>query len=559
MRTLGILLSLVILTICGTAFAETAKDITANVVTDAITVLPDRAEVHRIGGYDAPAGPHSVVVRGFEQTFDWRSLRVRVSGDTEPVLVAVNIANMPVVKSDNAKIEELIAAVELINQQIEDKTATREAISCRLSLVVKLAEHSRRVLELQLASGVTQLTGYTDKIKLYAGMEGECRSRIGALDLELADLRIAQKQAQDKLNAVISEQRRTETVATIEMDGKAGKTIVELTYFVGHASWYPIYDLNMVTSGKASVDVAYKAVVTQSTGVAWEGVDLTLSTSVPSTAIAMPDLVPWQVSIYDPMAEMTRHMLRKAAAMERAAAPSRASKDKKSDRLAESEDVEEEAEMMEDADEMGVMTIDTGGLAVAFKLEEKVSLEPGNYAQFTVGSFKLDAQVHNYITPAVDTDVYIRAVTKNTSAFPMLPGRANCYIDGMLSCTTDLSRYDLGAEMKLAFGIEKRIKVKQIDIPDKLDDKGSRKRLEIVHKYKIESSAAVALDLVVVEAIPVSDNDKIKVNGHKFSDKPAERTDQDICTWKMTIAPASKRELVIEYYIEYPAEWEIYF
>ena len=64
-----------------------------------------------------------------------------------------------------------------------------------------------------------------------------------------------------------------------------------IKYNVTNAGWFPIYDLKAETIN-TPLQLSYKAHVYQTTGINWEGVNLTLSTSDPNTNNIKPDLNP---------------------------------------------------------------------------------------------------------------------------------------------------------------------------------------------------------------------------------------------------------------------------
>src|SRR5690606_24584370 len=75
---------------------------------------------------------------------------------------------------------------------------------------------------------------------------------------------------------------------------KAGSLDLALAYTVAGASWGPTYDVR-VTAGSKELSLGYAAMVRQSTGEDWHGVNLTLSTARPAIGGTPPELAPWYV------------------------------------------------------------------------------------------------------------------------------------------------------------------------------------------------------------------------------------------------------------------------
>ena len=74
---------------------------------------------------------------------------------------------------------------------------------------------------------------------------------------------------------------------------------------VRQASWSSLYDVRADISstsgsgkeGSPSVNLNYRANITQSTGENWEGVSLTLSTASPLLGSPVPKVQPWRIAV----------------------------------------------------------------------------------------------------------------------------------------------------------------------------------------------------------------------------------------------------------------------
>lgn len=86
----------------------------------------------------------------------------------------------------------------------------------------------------------------------------------------------------------------TEVIVEIDVD-KATKGEFFFSYISPRASWKPYYDMRSNGIGEP-VRLEAKALVTQSTGIAWDNVDLVLSTNDPYENSAEPILNPWYLN-----------------------------------------------------------------------------------------------------------------------------------------------------------------------------------------------------------------------------------------------------------------------
>jgi uncharacterized protein (TIGR02231 family) len=94
--------------------------------------------------------------------------------------------------------------------------------------------------------------------------------------------------------------------ATVEVEvSQAGELTLQVSYLVNQAGWVPLYDLCLLEQWESpELELGYLAQVTQDTGEAWEGVDLTLSTARPAMASVLPELDPWYISQRRPVYPM---------------------------------------------------------------------------------------------------------------------------------------------------------------------------------------------------------------------------------------------------------------
>uniref|UniRef100_UPI0025D7F091 DUF4139 domain-containing protein n=1 Tax=uncultured Gilliamella sp. TaxID=1193505 RepID=UPI0025D7F091 len=73
---------------------------------------------------------------------------------------------------------------------------------------------------------------------------------------------------------------------------------ITLSYITTKAGWEPAYDVR-VADINSPLQLTYKAEIHQNTGLDWQNVDFSLSTSNPSKDITPPDFNPWYIDVYN--------------------------------------------------------------------------------------------------------------------------------------------------------------------------------------------------------------------------------------------------------------------
>lgn len=85
----------------------------------------------------------------------------------------------------------------------------------------------------------------------------------------------------------------------------AGNSEFTLSYITQNAYWTPYYDIK-ATDVKSPLQITYKAKIVQTTGIDWEKVKLSLSTSTPSQYGTAPLLKSWFLSYINPVQKMEK-------------------------------------------------------------------------------------------------------------------------------------------------------------------------------------------------------------------------------------------------------------
>ncbi len=96
-------------------------------------------------------------------------------------------------------------------------------------------------------------------------------------------------------------QPKREIVIAAEADAAIDGAL-SISYQTYGASWRPVHDARLVTTGaEPVVELAHRAMISQSTGEDWSDVALSLSTVSLNRSAAAPDLTTLSVNIFEPV------------------------------------------------------------------------------------------------------------------------------------------------------------------------------------------------------------------------------------------------------------------
>jgi uncharacterized protein (TIGR02231 family) len=178
--------------------------------------------------------------------------------------------------------------------------------------------------------------------------------------------------------------------------------------------------------------------------------------------------------------------------------------------------------------------------------------------QRIAGEFVLHA------VPRLSDHVFVRGAFHNPLEIPILPGTAEVYVEtvpeGSASEVSDyvgrevLPAVASGEGFAMHLGVDQNTKVEQKrekEILSKLDSK--KRKVEYRYVTSAESFRRSPAALWIVDRIPVSTMKDVKVDDVRIVPIPDERGEDGILTWKLSLEPGQRQEIVTEYVIEHPS------
>jgi uncharacterized protein (TIGR02231 family) len=352
------------------------------------------------------------------------------------------------------------------------------------------------------------------------------------------------------LNARRSAQPRERYSAFVEVEvTQAGELALELTYVVTNARWTALYDLRF-DEAAASLQVGYLGQVTQNTGEDWPDTPLTLSTARPALAAIKPELKPWYIQEVP-----TSPMMRSRGGPMLAAAPAPAPQLGAmfgAGAMPEAEPPWQELA----APAAGVES----GASVTFKLAQTASVPSDNSAhKVNIAVISLPPKLDYLSVPKLAEAVYRRATIVNQSAYLLLPGQANLFVDGDFVGTLSIERVAPNEEFDLALGVDDRVAVTRELKAREVDKKliGDRRRLRVAYEIEVRNLRDTAIDLDLRDQLPVGRHEQIKVKLETADPKPSELTELNELIWKLSLAANAKQVVHFDFTIEHPAAMQV--
>ena len=382
-----------------------------------------------------------------------------------------------------------------------------------------------------------------------------CSKRLEKIKKEIANV----KSQLGSFTRVGGDQVSEVTVCVAAEDDCGEARELEFSYFVYDAGWQPSYDIRAKdTSG--SIDLHYKASVSQSTGENWEDVKLVLSTGNPSIGGVCPELKPWYLDFYRepvsryrseaPMASMARM----AAIQKNLMAPA----------PAEAEVCDDDRIMLMELSEPAlaapVLSVTTESItSVEYSITDTCSVASGDGGQdVEITMHSLPAEFRYFSISKIEREVFLLAAVKGWERLNLIAGEAAIFFENRYVGTSYIDPRKADEEIDLSLGADKSVIVTRVrgkDFKAKtmvgVNEKQTRQWELTARNLK-----ATPIEIEMLDQVPVSVNKQIVVDAVDISGAELDK-DTGILTWKFALAPAESKTVAVKYTVTNPKSMRV--
>ncbi|CAM9132840.1 unnamed protein product [Ectocarpus fasciculatus] len=353
---------------------------------------------------------------------------------------------------------------------------------------------------------------------------------------------------------------KAKVVVTVDVEELMCPIELEVSYMSERASWSPSYNLR-VDALTGCMSCTYFGRVSQSTNEDWEGVALKLSTAEPSACSTPPFLTTKTVSLkptaasptqspFHPPSHASSHLFGvtsvpgAAEAFGAAAAPAAGGFSfggaapvapaaatsaggfgcfgaaAPAPTVAEAETgggFVYSAPPPPPEAKPAVAQVEGGGVgAVTFAVEKPATVKGnGESTKLSVAVLQLSTDVIHYVVPSKEATAYLQAnATNNTDYLLLASEDVSIFFDNSFVTKTSLTSVSPGESFQTFLGIDPAVKVK-VAPPRKTSKQkglfGKVDHVAHVHSTLISNKKKVPVTCVVIEALPLSTNEIIKV------------------------------------------------
>jgi uncharacterized protein (TIGR02231 family) len=222
--------------------------------------------------------------------------------------------------------------------------------------------------------------------------------------------------------------------------------------------------------------------------------------------------------------------------------------------ISEEKDLEREAES-------ALAGIVESGLHVNFDIKRNVQVpSDGTPHKVPIDSQRLKAKFDYFAVPKLREAAFLRGKAKNTLAYPILTGQADLFILQDFVGSAELYFTAPEDEAKLYFGEDSQVGVKRELVKQEKSGPaflGKKDKMRFVYRITIQNFRKNPVEIEVLDQLPLSRNTQVEVSNVSITPGPSKKDEQGILSWALTLNPQEKKEILIDYTVEFPKDARI--
>ncbi|PHQ29164.1 DUF4139 domain-containing protein [Leeuwenhoekiella nanhaiensis] len=170
-----------------------------------------------------------------------------------------------------------------------------------------------------------------------------------------------------------------------------------------------------------------------------------------------------------------------------------------------------------------------------------------------IDQFDLPASYQHYAAPELNENVFLTATVTDWERYDLLQGEANIYFEGSYAGKTAISPLATTDSLEISLGIDPNIIVKR-EKKDNFKSKsllGSTRVVDKAYEITVRNNKSTAVNLLLEDRIPVSQNKDIKVSDQETGDA-SYNEETGILKWELQLEPRASVTKSFSYEVRYP-------
>ena len=523
------------------------KPIYTKAKVTAVKVYRNSAELQNTVSFSIPSGISEIVIGNISEEINEKTIQIGVNSKNISILSSQFTSDystdfkMDTTNPQIKKVNDSIKIVEnLISKNRIELDANKKA--------VELLDKNQTVLVGSNSSNVAQLTQLTE---FYTNKRIELENKLVSLKTKGDDL--SKKLSRLKSSLKTKEQKEAEefadgVIVLKLMSPAAGNIKLNINYLTDNVSWKPYYEIK-ADKISAPLDVTFKAIVKQNTGLDWKGVKLTLINGNSSRNNYAPTVSPWFIYARSPR---EREIQREEASLIKTRAV--ASKAEYADKDIALDDRTEGV-----AVGYAGFNVNTNELNTSYDIDIPYDILSNNEDHLiSLYQQKIPADYQYFTAPNYNREAYLLAKIKDFSKYNLVSAPASIIFENMYIGETRISPDQTNNEMNITLGNDPKISIRREEVQDKSGEKflSSYREKVITYDLVIKNNKKEQISIEVKDRFPLSNNEAVKI---EVLDKSGAAKDDEkgFLTWNIKLSPSETKKLRVSYKVRYPKDYTI--
>jgi len=549
------ILTLLIIGMLAGSGSVLAKTVEAPSTIESVVVFPDRALVTRKATLQLSLGEHVIRLGKLPGTIEQDSISAKGEGTAKVKLYGAKLEQRELAKPHSAEVRKLVSQLQELKIQkqelLDKKTVLKKKEDFLGSIEAASSDQVGKDLITKQPSvnDVVEISEFLDK--QFSQLFEERRNA----DVALLEVKDQYDQVQRELKRLHGSQKKQQTDILVDIEVvKPGDFTLEVTYRLPGATWKPVYEAR-TESDASNITFTSYGLVRQKTGEDWTNAVIFLSTAKPSIGGRVPEMEPWflrkREPVYYPQAPTAKAKKRMAMRSY-------------DENVAYSTmEVKQEPALAYEAESVQAL-ISRQGPSVVFQLPRKETLlSDWQPRKVTITSNKLSAEFLYQVSPKLSPYAFLTAEVTNSTESLFLSGPVQIFLDSAFVGKSSIDLIAPGEEFTLSLGIDEQVQVERKQLSKKVDVSvlpgfhGKTKSIDFKYLITLENFRPSSIKVKLVDQLPVSDNDEIKIKKIVFDPMPDEEVEDKpgVMHWLFTLKSQGKKEIEIAFRVSHPVNF----
>ncbi|KQT22289.1 hypothetical protein ASG31_02825 [Chryseobacterium sp. Leaf404] len=507
------------------------KPVFAEAELKTATVYEQSGELFSTTSFKIPKGSSEIIITNIAENIDQNSIKLgsknkisiltyRFSNDVEMYAVALD--------KKNPQHKIVLDSIDLANNKLEILNLERNTLSKSLEILDR--NQTINAGSTSYASEVSKLLKYNQKKRLELGTELVKNQEI----INTWQEKLSRLETKFNLN---NQERENypKGKLILQVSAEANENVnLDIKYNVNNASWRPYYDV--IANGLGNkINLGYKAMVRQNSGLDWKNVKMNLISGYPNQQRIIPQLGVWQL-YYQPQEDMQAAV---------------SSIQGKASGVSVRGNSTASVSAVSDVAITGPRNVvSQNQLNLSYELEDKFTILSNNKDNsINLNSTDIPANFVYSAVPKYSNSAFLVAEIENLDKYNLIPAEANIVFEDTNVGKTVINPETTDSKMILTLGEDRRISIKRQPVKDKTFTKSissTNKEQQFAFEITVRNNKSEKIKIKLKDQIPITTDKQIIIS---MVDKGNAEYDEKtgILTWNVSLNANETQKINFSY------------